>query len=144
VLQAWRTVQLQDRLWYGAGWTDTGRVFTAPDGRALHPAVTTRIFEWASFDAGLPPIRLHNLRHSAATLGFAAGMDIEAVSAMMRHSSITITADIYTSVLDEAHAEMAERMTGLVPRRKAANSSETGGRTTVAQLPWKGTDLPGS
>lgn len=49
----------------------------------------------------LPPIRLHDLRHGAATLALAAGTDMKVISAMLRHSSIKITAGTYTSVLPE-------------------------------------------
>ncbi|MGW9207982.1 hypothetical protein ACWGR4_13435 [Embleya sp. NPDC055664] len=49
----------------------------------------------------LPPIRLHDLRHGAATLAHAAGGNMKAISATLRHSSIKITADTYTSVPPE-------------------------------------------
>jgi integrase len=75
-------------------------VFTHEDGTPLNPAHATARFEWIAFEAGLPPIRLHDLRHGAATIAHAAGADLKAIQAMLRHSSITITADTYTSVLE--------------------------------------------
>ncbi|MEV6869078.1 tyrosine-type recombinase/integrase [Streptosporangium subroseum] len=54
-----------------------------------------------AFEAGLPPIRLHDLRHGAATMGPSAGADMATIKAMLRHSSITITADTYTSIMPE-------------------------------------------
>jgi integrase len=126
VLRAWRKTQLADRLFFGEGWMDSGRVFTTEEGSQLHPAAVTQAFKWASFDAGLPPIRLHDLRHCAATLAFAAGADIKAVSSLLRHSSIAITADTYTEVLHEVHVDVAAKMTDLVPRkRRAVGGSET-------------------
>ena len=67
----------------------------------------TQVFEFAAHDAGLPPIRFHDLRHSAASLAFAAGGDIKAVQAMLRHNSVAITADTYTEVMREVGAELA-------------------------------------
>ncbi|WUI01467.1 tyrosine-type recombinase/integrase [Spirillospora sp. NBC_00431] len=56
-------------------------------------------FEWLAFEAGLPPIRPHDLRHGAATLHLAAGVEMKIVQAMLRHASVSTTSDIYTSVL---------------------------------------------
>lgn len=70
--------------------------------------------------AGLPPIRLHDLRYGAATLALAAGVDMKAVSAMLRHSSITITADTYTSVLPQVARAAADATARMVPRKVAS------------------------
>lgn len=83
----------------------------------------TDIFEWAAFKAGLPPIRLHDLRHGAASLAHAAGADMKAISHMLGHSSLSITADTYTSVFEEADAELAESMRHVVPRSRAVGDS---------------------
>jgi integrase len=120
VLRTWWRAQLAERLAWGEGWVNTGRVFTREDGTDLHPAQATVAFERAAFEAGLPPLRLHDLRHSAASLAFAAGADIKAVQAMLRHSSVAITADTYTSVLPEVAADYAEKMAAIVPRRAVA------------------------
>ncbi|MEU3625808.1 tyrosine-type recombinase/integrase [Amycolatopsis coloradensis] len=56
-------------------------------------------FTWLVAEAGLPPVRLHDLRHGAASLSLAAGNDLKVVQAMFGHSSIVLTADTYTSVL---------------------------------------------
>ena len=122
VLRAWRKAQLTERLAWGEAWTDTGRVFTREDGRDLHPARVTTVFEFAAFDAGLPPIRLHDLRHSAATLAFAAGADMKEVQVLMRHSSIAITADTYTSILPEVASGLAEAMAAMVPRKASGTA----------------------
>lgn len=80
----------------------------------------------------LPPIRLHDLRHLAATLALAAGTDMKVISAMLRHSSHKITADTYTSVLPEVAREAAEAVVSLVPRRNARGAR--GGATTPRPL----------
>jgi integrase len=67
--------------------------------------------------SGLPPIRLHDLRHGAATLSLAARNDMKTTSAMLRHASVSITADLYTAVLPDVARAAAEASAALVPRR---------------------------
>jgi integrase len=117
VLRAHRTRQRKQRLAAGPAWKDTGLAFTTPIGEAVHPADVTDHFQHLARQAGLPPIRLHDLRHGAATLALAAGVDMKTVQAMLRHSSITITADTYTSVLPELARGAAEKTAAFVPRR---------------------------
>jgi hypothetical protein len=64
--------------------------------------------------AGLPPIRLHDLRHGAATLAHLAGTDLKTIQDQLGHSSIVLTADIYTSVLPAAQYKAAEATARLV------------------------------
>lgn len=126
-LRAHRKRQAADQLEWGDGWVESGKIFTREDGAALHPATLTIQFYRLAYEAGLPPIRLHDLRHGAATLALAAGVDIKVVSAMLRHSSTTITADLYTSVLPDVAREAAEAVAAMVPRRAVQGKSRTGG-----------------
>jgi integrase len=116
-LTAHRARQRRDRLAAGPKWVQTGLVFTTPTGEALHPAEVTDHFQHLARQAGLPPVRLHDLRHGAATLALAAGVDMKVVQAMLRHSSITVTADTYTSVLPDLARNAAEQAAAIVPRR---------------------------
>jgi integrase len=59
-------------------------------------------------------VRFHDLRHGAATLALAAGVDLKTVQAMLGHSTIVTTADIYTSVLPELQREAAAAIAALV------------------------------
>jgi len=115
-LRTWRRAQLDERAMWGSAWTDSGRVFTREDGSDLHPAGVTDLFHRLSGSAGLPPIRLHDLRHGAASLMLAAGVDLKVVSETLGHSTLGLTADTYTSVYTEVAAEAAERAAALVPR----------------------------
>ena len=47
----------------------------------------TSLFRWLNTCSGLPPIRLHDLRHGAATMALAAGVDMKVVQHMLRHAS---------------------------------------------------------
>lgn len=119
VLCAHRRRHAQEQRVAGPQWTETGLVFTRLDGRALHPETVSDRFRELAAEANLPPIRLHDLRHGAATLALAAGADLKVVQDMLGHSSITITADTYTSVLPEVAYEAAEAVVRLVPRAQS-------------------------
>jgi hypothetical protein len=58
----------------------SGRIFTQEDGSWLHPGKVSDLFERLAAAAGLPPVRLHDVRHGAATLMLSAGFDIKVVS----------------------------------------------------------------
>lgn len=72
-----------------------GLVFTDDDGQPLNPAWVSRRFTLLASRMQLPLIRFHDLRHTSATLGLAAGESLKEVSARLGHSSIVVTADTY-------------------------------------------------
>lgn len=118
VLHAHQAVRDAEKALHDDSWVDqTGLLFTEPDGTPLHPAKVTDTFTTLAADAGLPPIRLHDLRHGAATLALAAGIDIKVVQDMLGHSSHAITADTYTSVLPQVAHHAAEATAAVIPRR---------------------------
>ncbi|MCY7341969.1 MAG: site-specific integrase [Pseudonocardia sp.] len=126
VLRAHKARQAAERLAWGPAWVESGLVFTREDGSALHPEYVTRHFERLARAAGLPPIRLHDLRHGAATLALAGGADLKTVSEMLGHSTITITADTYATVLSEVARRAAEGAARLVPRGQTADPRPPG------------------
>jgi integrase len=79
----------------GRSWTDFGLVFTAEDGRMLHPEWVTEEFIRLAKAANLPAIRPHDLRYSYASSALAAGVPIEVLSKRLGHSRISITQDVY-------------------------------------------------
>ena len=126
VLRAHKARQTAERLAWGQAWVESGLVFTRENGAPLHPEYVTRHFERLARDADLPPIRLHDLRHGAATLALAGGADLKTVSEMLGHSTITITADTYASVLPEVARRAAEAAARLVPRGRSADPRQPG------------------
>jgi len=116
VLDAHLDQQRADKLAAGDTWIESGLVFTEPDGSPLHPADITELFQFLARQAGLPPIRLHDLRHGAATNMLAAGVDMKIVQATLRHASITTTSNLYTSVLTTVAREAAEKTRMIIPR----------------------------
>ncbi|WP_046495808.1 site-specific integrase [Streptomyces odonnellii] len=119
VLLSHKARQQREREAWGEGWQDTGRIFTQEDGSLLHPGKVSDLFERLVTAAGLPPIRLHDLRHVAATLMLAAGVDIKVVSETLGHSDTRITRDIYQAVLDDLAHDAAEKVVQLVPRTRS-------------------------
>jgi integrase len=105
----------------GQAWHESGYVFTTDEGTPLHPDWITRRFRRLVELSGLPPVRLHDLRHGAATLAHAAGADLKTVQEQLGHTSIVLTADTYTSVLLDLHFKVAEATTRLVLRAAARN-----------------------
>jgi integrase len=125
VFRQHRRRQDADRERAGATWTDSGFEFTSEDGTPLHPAAVTDTFEQIAYLAGLPPIRLHDLRHFAATLALAAGVDIKVVQEQLGHSSRAVTSDTYTSVLAEVARGAAEASAALMAMSNIAAKEPT-------------------
>ncbi len=125
LLRAHQQRQRVERFAAGDTWHDTGYVFTTPDGSPLHPDWLTRRFGRLVEESGLPPVRLHDLRHGAATLAHAAGADLKTVQEQLGHTSIVLTADTYTSVLLEQHFTTAEATARLVLAAAARNPGRT-------------------
>jgi integrase len=113
-LRAHRRRQLEERLSWGPAWTDTGLVFTREDGTGLHPQYVTWAFQRAAKRAGLPVLPLHALRHGHATAGLRAGVDLHTMSRRLGHSSVAITGDVYSHVVEELDRDAADRTADLL------------------------------
>lgn len=108
VLRAHRKAQAEERLAIGPGYSDDGLVFAQVDGQPIHPDYVSKTFDRLARAAELPPIRLHDCRHTAATLLLDLGVPLKVVSERLGHSSISITADLYQHVLEHMQADAAE------------------------------------
>jgi integrase len=94
----------------GSAWQDrAGQIFTDAVGRPLHPTAVSHSFRVVADRLGLP-VRLHDLRHTAATLMLGAGVPLKLVSETLGHSSIAVTADVYAHVTPELRREAAAAM----------------------------------
>ncbi len=117
VLRAHRRHQLahrDKRHTTGKLWVDSGYVFTRKDGKPINPSYATTRFRILTDRAGLPPVRLHDLRHGAASLAHEAGADLKTLQDLLGHSSIVVTADTYTSVLPDSQRRCADATAALV------------------------------
>ncbi|MFM8382884.1 MAG: tyrosine-type recombinase/integrase, partial [Actinomycetota bacterium] len=85
-------------------------VATDLDGRPIQPQAFTRRFQAASKRAGLPIPRLHDGRHTAATLALQAGVPINVVLGRLGHEHVSTTLDVYAAYLPLADREAASRI----------------------------------
>lgn len=115
-LRDWRKAQDEDREeWTAAGaWEEHGLVFTQRNGRPLDPDHFSQDFVRLSKEAGLPRIRLHDVRHSHATLLLAAGVNPKVASERLGHHSVAFTLDVYSHVVPGMQAEAAEKIADLI------------------------------
>ena len=114
VLKAQAAQQLRDQQEWGEAWSDSGYVFTRPDGSPHHPEVISRSFRQAVQQSMLPRIRLHDLRHTHATLALRAGVHPKVVSERLGHATVAITLDIYSHAIPAMQEEAAVLIADLV------------------------------
>ncbi len=148
-----RAVQLrreEERRKRKSAYLDHGLVFAHEDGDALRPDHVSELFGGLigavrfEDDAHLPDrerrrlrrVRLHDLRHGQASLMLAAGVDMAIVSKRLRHSTVTITTDLYSHLLGGVGRDAAERAASLVPRRRSEQVQPGGLSSQV--VPAKG------
>jgi integrase len=114
LLREHQRVQDAEQAAWGSASRHQGLVFCREDGRPLRPEFVTRHFQALAIKAGLPAIRLHDLRHTNASLALAAGIDIKVVSERLGHSTMAVTADLYTHVVPSLGRDAAKRIAGLL------------------------------
>jgi integrase len=81
-----------------------------PDGQPIQGSNLKRVFDQTLMQAGLPKIRIHDLRHTAATHLLVRHVHLKVVQEMLGHSSITITLDTYSHVIPSLQAPVADHM----------------------------------
>lgn len=116
-LRTWKARQAEERLAMGAGYDDNDLIFCRPDGRPYHPEAFSKTFDRRLRQpryAELPAIRLHDLRHTWATLALAAGVDVAIVSKRLGHSSPMTTWQTYQHVVAGMQADAAEKVAALI------------------------------
>jgi len=110
-LRAHRAAQRSERLKLGPIWRENDLMFCNGIGGGLDLGnVRSRTFLPVVREAGVPCIRPHDMRHTAATIAILNGMPIKAVSEMLGHSSVAITMGIYAHVLPNTHRDVADAM----------------------------------
>ncbi|MEV4354214.1 site-specific integrase [Nonomuraea sp. NPDC049625] len=110
----------------GERWSPTSPIFTAGSGAPVQPSYLTHRFHTLVAASGLPPVRLHDLRHGAATLALASGTELKVVQGTLGHASIVLTADTYVSVLPQLYHDSARATARLVLKAVRATNREIG------------------
>lgn len=95
---------------FGSSYQDSGYVFTYEDGRPFRPNYASDLFTNFIKKNNLPPLTLHGLRHSFASIANAKGIPMYDIGKALGHSSPATTSKIYTHLLDADHRDMLERM----------------------------------
>lgn len=113
-LRRHRALQARERLAAGPAWEEHQLIFTTTTGRPLDPNHVYVSFQRALKRAGLPRVRVHDLRHTAATLLLGRGVHPKLVQDLLGHSTISITLDLYSHVTAAMQAEVARQMDDLL------------------------------
>ncbi len=108
-LRSHRTAQLEERLKAGGEWRDHGLVFAQPNGKPIDPRADNRAWKALLNAAGVRDARLHDARHTAATLLLLQGVDNRVVMEILGHSQLSMTTR-YQHVLPELARDAADRM----------------------------------
>lgn len=113
-LKQHRTRQMETYLRNGAPWSGDALVFSTRTARPLEPRNVHHSFRRALSRADLPVVRVHDLRHTAASYLLSIGTHPKIVQELLGHSSITLTLDTYSHVLPALHREVAAQMDRLI------------------------------
>jgi len=105
-----RRRQREDQLAAGSEWNNSGLVFATPVGRPVDGTWAIKWFHRALDQGGLPRVRIHDLRHTAATHLLRRGVHPKVVQELLGHSTISLTLDTYSHVAPALHAEVAKHM----------------------------------
>ncbi len=115
-LKIWRVWQREHAFEMGDRWHSSDRLFTTDEGLPLHPDVLTSWFTdfvKAHSDV-LPPITIHSLRHTNATLQIAAGVPLTTVAKRLGHANTVTTSKIYAHAIKSADEAAAETLDNLL------------------------------
>lgn len=114
VLKQHRATQREELFTVGVTAPTDDRVFTNEVGDPLRPGSVGQAFRRLVEPAGLPYIRLHDLRHTHASHLLAAGVNAKVVSGRLGHSSVSFTLDTYGHVMPGQQSEAAEAAAALL------------------------------
>ncbi|NQT71839.1 MAG: site-specific integrase [Chloroflexi bacterium] len=107
LLRGLRVSQMDQMEGDGIEWEEQRLIFANDDGEPLSPDTVTHAFAKIIKRTGLPHVRLHDLRHTHATLMLKQGVHPKIVSERLGHSSVSITMDTYSHVLPGMQTEAA-------------------------------------
>lgn len=116
-IQERRRIQLEERLLAGSRWQGDDWVFTSRHGAATSQRAADREFKRVLQVAGLPDTRFHDLRHTTGALLQSIGVPLNIIKVILRHSTLAMTADVYTHTYRAELEDAARRLDDLLRRR---------------------------
>ncbi|WP_051577834.1 site-specific integrase [Sporolactobacillus terrae] len=93
------------KLLYGKKYNDNDLLFCYDDGRPMRPTNINKFFNRIIKAAGVPKIRIHDMRHTHATQLLELGVNPKIVSERLGHASVKITLDLYSHVKPEMQVQ---------------------------------------
>ena len=110
---------------HGKGYANPGKLAVWPDGKLVHPDTLTRRFNKLVDLAGVPKIRLHDVRHAYVTLARILGVNRKILADRVGHANETVTDTVYTHVSVGHDRELADKLGGaILEALKEAASAE--------------------
>ena len=129
-LQAHRQRQDEDKRRIGARYKNEDLVFANSEtGGPIHPDYFSQYFDRTVAKLEVPRIRLHDLRHTHASLGLAAGIQPKVMSERLGHATVAFTQDVYMHVIPHLHEEAADQMASLIFDVEADSANDASGIT---------------
>lgn len=123
-LKAERKRQREARLALGSKWHDSGLVVVDEFGRPPHPDTLTKAWKKALAAAGLPHVRLHDARHSCATLMHMRGVPVAVIAAWLGHQDAGFTLRTYAHSTNDALADAAAVLNAITTAKPNPAASE--------------------
>ena len=123
-LKAERKRQREAKLALGSKWQNTGLVVVDEFGAAPHPDTLTKAWKTALSGAGLPHVRLHDARHSCATLMHLRGVPVVVIAAWLGHQDAGFTLRTYAHSTNDALSDAAAVLNSITTAKPDAAASE--------------------
>ncbi len=124
-LKEHRVRQLEAKLKAGPFWQEHDYVFCTLHGTHLGPNHVVEEFKLLLKKAGLPDIRFHDLRHSAATLLLSLGVHPKIVQELLGHTQISMTMDVYSHMLPGMQQDAMSRLNDVFQRQERDEKGAT-------------------
>jgi integrase len=113
VLRAWKKVQKEERMLTNVR-PETDSIFAHPDGSWINPDYFSQVFDRHVGKSTLPAIRLHDLRHTHASILLKQGIPLKVVSERLGHSNPAFTLSVYQHLLPGMQADAAKAFSAAV------------------------------
>lgn len=128
------TRQAEERREWGSEYQDHGLVFCREDGSPIHPHTFSQAFERWIKKLNLPKIRLHDLRHTHATIAIRAGVPVKVVSERLGHESPAFTLKQYAHVIPGMQAEAASLIASAVREATPGQEVPTDASSSISNI----------
>jgi integrase len=113
-LKKHRVTQIEEKLRLGTDYQDQSLVFANADGTPIHPNTLTYQFRKLIGKANVPRIRIHDLRHTSATLLLSSGENAKVVQERLGHADVSMTLNIYAHVTPDMQRGAADKLEALM------------------------------